>query len=72
MRVNPAIRRDNPNSNMPILAGAYPVLAVRDFITLKLAERVDIDIPVKVERSAAEWAALRKTVERKLEDVLGR
>jgi hypothetical protein len=41
----------------------YPQLAVRDAVTLAVADYLDIEIPWKPDRSAAEWDALRKKVQ---------
>ncbi len=50
----------------------YPQIAVGDFVTLSIAGYLDIDIPWSMNRSPSEWAAIRKKVERKLEDVISR
>lgn len=67
-----SIRTRNAQSISLSFAYQYPQIAVGDFVSLTIADYLDIDIPWNINRSPSEWAALRKMVERKLEDVLAR
>jgi hypothetical protein len=40
----------------------YPRLAVRDFVAMMMAYFFKIDVPTKLDRTAAEWKSLRDKV----------
>jgi hypothetical protein len=46
----------------PYAGDGYPRLAVRDFAAMGMAHLLKIDVPLKPQRSAAEWARLRQQV----------
>lgn len=60
-------RLDGPGAGFP-----YPRIEVRDFVALKIARILDIKVELKLDRTPAEWAAIRGRVREALKRELGK